>query len=238
MRAKNGTADTNLALIIPENFRLQIYGRTGTTDTLFEDITHAGAHTYYGPGRPLKSIQWGPWGLEGDGTQCDAEPTKTIINGVPHYGLECPMAGTEASGFIHSSPQVINLPSDFDKNAGIYFNISAHKLSGAADGTHHGFMQIDCWGPGEEPGTFSSAINMDLTPLGAQPVNSKVTDASTTILDTSASGANCNPANSFTFRWTSCDTDTTPPADCSDSLGFESRHSLYNITMFYRAMTR
>jgi hypothetical protein len=147
------------------------------------------------------------------------------------------MAGDEVVGHITSSPMPVNLPSDFDKTGGVSFRINAKLITdNNVAGTHHGFLQIDCYNTEEEPGSWSSGVvNLDLVVTAAQGVGSKISGLGDIWLDTDTTGADCNPNNTIEVRWTSCDTYTTgtPPAGCTSSAGVENDTGIYNITMWY-----
>jgi hypothetical protein len=143
------------------------------------------------------------------------------------------MTTAEADGFIYGLP--ITLPGNFQKTDDATFKIKAYLITDGGAGTWHGQISIDCVGNGEVPGTYGTAVGLDLTPEAGDAVNDEIHDTAAGVVDTDTTGADCDPGDTLYWRWLSCDTDATPTAGCTSSAGFENDMSIFSIRMEYKS---
>lgn len=194
---------------------------------LFERMTASGTHSYHNAGRPTDIREWLAPSMIGDNVQCDRNPTLENINNVDQFGIRCPMSSSETSGFIKGLG--LTLPRNFDKTGDITFEIRAYLITDGGAGTWHGKIMIDCVEPGAQPGTWGTAVGLDLTPVDGDIVDDVIYDIGAAVVDTDTTGADCDPGDTIIWQWESCDTDASPPSGCSSSAGFENDMSIFSV---------
>jgi hypothetical protein len=219
--------------IVPTGEVLTISDDSGTDYVEFNDSAQVG---FSGDARPYGSMEWRASSMVGDNDECDEDPTLITINGESKMAMHCTMGGAEDDGVIWSADGV-TVPSNFDKTADMTAEIRAYLVVDNGAGTKYGNIAIDCVPDGEAPGSYGTAVTLNLVFIAIDGLGDETYAISASALDTDTTGADCDPGDTLYWRYTACDTDATPSTSCTSSTGFENDADISSIRFIYRETT-